>query len=162
MTATRIRTAASHITRAAALAATLTLAACAATRSHVTPAAGVTTAAPPNTAAVLAFDNEAPVAVTVSLVGERREWRLGRVAAGARTTLRIPAAADTAGVVQLVVRADPAATLQPTPALRGLGAAVTTAQPLAALREQRWTFSQRRLAAPTIFGAPAARVALMP
>ena len=117
--------------RVSLAALTLALAACATAPAR--PTAGA--------ALALRFDNEAREHVHVYLVGERREWLLGRVAPGARATLRIPAAAlaDSPGFVRLAVLPGGRLTQQSVAEAR---AAVTIAQPARALASQRWWFSQ--------------------
>src|SRR5207248_1121622 len=90
------------VSLAASLTVTLALGACA---RNPSPSAGP--AALPARLLTVRFDNEAQVHVYVYLVGEQREWLLGRVEPGARATLRLPAAslAETAGFVRLAVLA---------------------------------------------------------
>ena len=87
------------------------------------------------------FDNEARDNVHVYLIGAKREWLLGRVAPGARATLRIPeeALAERPGFVRLAVLTGQRATLRAAAESR---AATSIDQPAAALLSQRWTFSQ--------------------
>lgn len=86
------------------------------------------------------FDNEARDYVHVYLVSARQEWLLGRVAPGARATLRIPEAAlaEDAGLLSLAVIAGQRVTQR---AAREVGAATTIAQLPAEMCSQRWTFS---------------------
>jgi hypothetical protein len=85
------------------------------------------------------FDNDAETSVDVYLVTDKREWRLGRVAPGARMLLRIPDAAlvEASGFVRLAVLADAPLTVQ---AARDPRAILTIAQPTSELLAQRWTF----------------------
>ena len=101
----------------------------------------------------IGFENEAETYVDVYLVGETREWWLGRVAPGARTTLRIKDVALTAtsGYVRLAVVPNARLTVQ---ASRDPRATLTIPQPGASLLSQRWTFRKTELSAPEIFGAP--------
>jgi hypothetical protein len=101
----------------------------------------------------IGFENEAQTYVDVYLVGETREWWLGRVAPGARTTLRIKdvALTETSGYVRLAVLPNARLTAQ---ASRDPRATFTIAQPGASLLSQRWTFRKSELSAPEIFGAP--------
>lgn len=117
---------------------TLALAACAPAPARLVDATPAPTSGAPLT---LRFDNEAREHVHVYLVGERREWLLGRVAPGARTTLRIPAAAlaESPGFVRLAVLPGGRLTQQSVAEAR---AAVTIAQPARALASRRWAFSQ--------------------
>ena len=131
-------------TRVSRTALTLALAACAPAPARLTDGAPAPAPAPVATAGAplaLRFDNEAHEHVHVYLVGERREWLLGRVEAGARTTLRIPAAAlaENPGFVRLAVLAGARLTQQSVAEAR---TAVTIAQPASALASQRWAFSQ--------------------
>jgi hypothetical protein len=87
------------------------------------------------------FDNQANDHVHVYLVGVRRQWLLGRVEPGARATLRIPEAAlaEDAGSMRLAVLAGERVTLRAAGEPR---AAITIAEPVAAILSRRWTFSQ--------------------
>lgn len=86
------------------------------------------------------FDNEAREYVRVYLIGEQREWLLGRVEPGARAMLRIPeeALAGNPASMRLSVLAGDHPTLRSAGEAR---AAITIAQPVAAILSQRWTFS---------------------
>jgi hypothetical protein len=79
--------------------------------------------------------------VHVYLVGENREWLLGRVEPGGHTALRIPveAMSDDTWYMRLAVVAGDRVTMQvaTTP-----GAQVTIAQPAGQLLAQKWTFTQ--------------------
>ena len=91
------------------------------------------------------FDNGGREHVHVYLIGEKREWLLGRVEAGARATLRIPAAAraGTPEFMQLAVLTGERLTLQ---AARDARAMLTVAQPVSQILSQRWMFVQGQLA----------------
>jgi len=104
----------------------------------------------------MAFENEAQTYVDVYLIGERQEWWLGRVAPGARATLRIRDEALTteSGFVKLAVLADAPRSLQ---AARDPRATFSLAEPAPQLLAQRWTFRKTPLASPEIFGARVAR-----
>jgi hypothetical protein len=135
MTTTRTH---SHVSLGVALAFTLALAACAGNPSHSrlndpAPSAGAPLA--------IRFDNEARQYVHVYLVGQQREWLLGRVEPGARAMLRIPdgALADESFTMRLAVLAGDRVTL--TAAAKS-GASVTIAQPAGQLVAQKWTFTQ--------------------
>ena len=80
----------------------------------------------------------------VYLIGEKREWLLGRVEAGAIATLRVPkeSLAGNAKFVRLAVIAGQGLMLQ---AARNPRATLTLAQPMSAILSQQWTFSQGRL-----------------
>ena len=103
--------------------------------------------------ATIRFVNEAETYVDVYLVGETREWWLGRVAPGARTTLRIrdDVLTATSGYLRLAVLAGSRLTAQ---AARDPRATFTIAQPGESLFDQRWTFRQSQVMAPELFGAP--------
>src|SRR2546423_10536143 len=87
------------------------------------------------------FVNEARDYVHVYLVGEQREWLLGRVEPGARAMLRIPEAAlaENAGTMWLAVLTGERVTLRAAGDTR---AATTIAEPAAEILSQRGTFSQ--------------------
>jgi hypothetical protein len=91
--------------------------------------------------ATIRFQNEAREYVHVYLVGQNRQWLLGRVEPGARATLRIPAdaIADDTWQMQLAVVAGSRVTLQ---VASKPGAQVTIAQSADQLLAQKWTFSQ--------------------
>jgi hypothetical protein len=99
------------------------------------------------------FDNTAQTYVDVYFVTPQRQWRLGRVAPGARATLRIPEEAITAtsGFARLAVLAGAPMTLDVS---RDPHATFTIAQPASELMAQRWTFSQKQLESPELLGAP--------
>ena len=101
------------------------------------------------------FDNQARSFVHVYLVGEKREWLLGRVEPGATATLRIPEEAlqSNPGFVQLAVLAGTKATQQ---AARDPRAQLTIAQPASALMTQRWRLSQGLLSSTALPGASTA------
>lgn len=90
------------------------------------------------------FDNDARAHVHVYLIGERREWLLGRVEPGAVATLRIPEAslAGSPGFVRLAVITGERLTLQ---AARDTRATFTIAQPASAILSQQWKFAQGQL-----------------
>jgi hypothetical protein len=135
MTTPRIR---SLVSLAAVLTVTLTVGGCASTSSRVASDEPARTDGPPVT---IRFDNDARDYVHVYLVGDQRQWLLARVAPGARATLRIPeeALAEEGARMRLAVLAGERVTLWAPSEAR---AAITLAQPAAALRSQRWTFSQ--------------------
>jgi hypothetical protein len=135
MTTPRIR---SLVSLAAALTVTFTLGGCVSAASRLaSDGPAPTDGAPP----AVRFVNEARDYVHVYLVGEQREWLLGRVEPGARATLRIPEAAlvENAGPMWLAVLTGERVTLRAAGDAR---AATTMAQPAAAILSQRWTFSQ--------------------
>jgi len=87
------------------------------------------------------FDNEARQYVHVYLVGQSREWLLGRVEPGAHIALRIPAEAlsDDRFDMRLAVLAGDRVTMQ---VATKPGAQFTIAQPAGQLLAQKWTFTQ--------------------
>jgi hypothetical protein len=90
------------------------------------------------------FENDTRVHVHVYLIGEKREWLLGRVETGAIAMLRIPeeSLAGNASLVRLVVIPGEGVTLQ---AARHARATPTLAQPVLEILSQRWKFSQGSL-----------------
>jgi hypothetical protein len=90
------------------------------------------------------FDNGASEHVHVYLIGEKRQWLLGRVEPGAIATLRIPeeSLVENAKFVRLAVIAGERLTLQ---AARNPRATITLAQPASAILSQQWMFSQGTL-----------------
>ena len=135
---------------AISLAATLAAGACA---RRPAPTTWDGTATTTDQGATIRFVNEAETYVDVYLVGETREWWLGRVAPGARTTLRIgdEVLKAPAGYLRLAVLAASLRTMQ---ASRDPRATLTIAQPRQSLLDQRWTFRQSQVTAPELFGAP--------
>lgn len=104
------------------------------------------------------FDNDSRDYVHVYLVGERRQWLLGRVETGAIAILRIPAAAfaEPSGRMQLAVIAGGRVTLQ---AARDPRVQLTIVQPASHILSQQWRFAQGQL---TSFGLPRSRAAVGP
>lgn len=135
MTTPRIR---SLVSLAAALSITMALGACATGASHLATDASLNADDTPRT---LRFDNTGREYVHVYLISEQREWLLGRVEPGARSTLRIPAeaASEDAGLMQLEVVIGEPVTFG---AKRASRMAITIVQPASDLFAQRWTFSQ--------------------
>ena len=135
---------------AISLAAALAVGACA---RGPAPTTWEGTPVPMREGATIRFVNEAESYVDVYLVGETRQWWLGRVAPGARTTLRIrdDVLAATSGYLRLAVLAGASLSLQ---AARDPRATLTIAQPGRSLLDQRWTFRKLQLAPPELFGAP--------
>lgn len=78
------------------------------------------------------------------LIGETREWYLGRVAAGGKTWLSLPAdfPGDRPGTLRLAVIAGAPRGLR---AERDPRAVVTVQHSLGALLGQHWTFAHRQL-----------------
>ena len=87
------------------------------------------------------FDNESRERVHVYLIGQNREWSLGRVEPGATTALRIPAAAltEASEFMRLAVITGDRTTLR---ASRDPRAQLTIAQPALHMLSQRWGFAQ--------------------
>ena len=90
------------------------------------------------------FENTARERVDVYLIGEKREWVLGRVEPGAIASLRIPEEALAKGstFVRLAVLEGEPLTLA---AERNPRARLTIAQPASAILSQRWSFSEGEL-----------------
>ena len=90
------------------------------------------------------FDNDAREHVHVYLIGERREWLLGRVEPGAIATLRIPEASLNGGsrFVRLAVITGERMTLQ---AARDARATFTVSQPASAMLSHEWRFAHGEL-----------------
>ena len=95
----------------------------------------------------LRFDNGGREHVHVYLIGQRREWMLGRVEPGATATLRLPDAslADDPEFVRLAVVTGGQVTQQ---AARDPRARLTIAQPTSAILSRQWRFSQGELTSP--------------
>ena len=141
MTTPRARTLVSLM---AAMAAPLLLGACAGGATRPVAGGPAPVEAP---AQAIRFDNLAREHVHVYLVGQRREWLLGRVAPGAVATLRLPEAlAADPGFVQLAVLAGGQVSQR---AARDVRARLTIAQPASALLARQWRFSQGELTSPT-------------
>ncbi len=120
------------------IAISLTTAACARAAAPGRPAPA------PDVSLAIRFDNDAREHVHVYLIGEKREWLLGRVEGGAVAMLRIPEeplVGDPA-FVRLVVIAGEGITLD---AARHARAMPTLAQPVLALLSQQWRYSQGSL-----------------
>jgi hypothetical protein len=128
----------SLVSLATALSFILALGGCVSTPSHL---ASDGPAAADERPQDFRFDNEARDYVHVYLVGPRREWLLGRVAPGARATLRIPEAALDGNPESMFL----AVLVGEHVTLRAAGmapAAITLSQPAAMILLQQWTFSQ--------------------
>jgi hypothetical protein len=134
MTTPRIR---SLVSLAAALTVTLTAGGCAGTAARPSLEAPAPANEPPP---AVRFDNDSRDYVHVYLVGDRREWLLGRVGPGARANLRIPdeALAEDAGRMRLAVLVGERVTFRAGSAVR---AASALPQSAAVLLSRRWTFS---------------------
>jgi len=92
----------------------------------------------------LRFDNLARTYVHVYLIGEKREWLLGRVEPGAVATLRIPDGSleSNPGFVQLAVIEGTKVTQQ---AARDARAQLTIAQSASSILAQQWRFAPGQL-----------------
>jgi len=134
----------------AMLTITTTLTACAPTPARLANDAVV----PAESSAPLSirFDNGERERVQVYLVGERREWLLGRVEPGAVAVLKVPDAwrESTSGVVQLAVVRGERSTLQVS---RDSRAMLSVAQPMSVLTTQRWRVAQGQLSQLDLGGA---------
>ena len=126
------------VSLAAALGLLVTLGGCA---GRLFPGAPSEDALVAGTPAVVAFDNLASDYVHVYLVGEQREWLLGRVEPGAHAMLRMPAVAlaDDQGRLRLAVLTGARVTMRAATDAR---ATLTLVQPAQAILSQRWTFTQ--------------------
>ena len=135
MTTPRIR---AIVSLAATLTAMLALGACA--QAGTRPGTGDLEIAEARSVTIK-FVNDEREYVHVYLIGERREWVLGRVEPGARATLRIPdeSLAEGRGVVRLAVLSGGRLALQ---AARDPRARITVAQPASEILSQEWRFSQ--------------------
>ena len=104
------------------------------------PLQSTTLTAPEARALSIRFDNDAREHVHVYLIGETRQWLLGRVEPGAKATLRIPEESIGADwmFARLAVLTGEPVTLE---AARHPGAALTVKQPAAAILSQRWYFA---------------------
>ena len=125
------------VSAAAALILTVGLGGCATnSRSGGTPSVAANAIGP-----VVRFDNGGRDVVHVYLVGQTREWLLGRVEPGARTALRIPdeAFGEDAGSMRLAVVPGDRITQRAAADPR---ASTTLAQPAATIVSERWKFSQ--------------------
>ena len=100
----------------------------------------------------LRFDNLARSYVHVYLVGEKREWLLGRVEPGAVATLRIPEGSleSNPGFVQLAVVAGGQLTLR---AARDPRAQLTIAQPASSILSRQWRFVPGQLTSREVHAA---------
>jgi hypothetical protein len=123
------------------LSLTLALGACVRSRTGPAPDVSERMTAP---SLAIRFDNDAREHVHVYLIGDRREWLLGRIEAGTRKTLEIPAASRAAGegFVRLAVIAGERPTLQ---AARNPRAIIALAQPATEIVAQRWTLTHGQL-----------------
>lgn len=120
---------------------TLGLGACIGRPSHGV----VDTPAPMERASLtIRFDNGAREHVHVYLVGEQREWLLGRVEPGAIATFRVPEASlrERTGFVRLAVIAGASVTQNAT---RDPRAMLTIAQPVGGLLSQQWSYANGQL-----------------
>ncbi len=135
MTTPRTR---SLVSLAAVLTVSLMLGACVSAPSRLAPEGSTLSDDAP---VVIRFDNDARDYVHVYLVGEQREWLLGRVEPGAHATLRLPdaALAEDAGPMRLAVLGGERVTFRVAGEAH---AATTIAQLVASILTQRWTFSQ--------------------
>jgi hypothetical protein len=100
----------------------------------------------------IAFENEGHVQVDVYLVTDRRQWRLGRVAAGERTTLRVPAESlePMPGLARLVALPDAPRSME---AERDPRAALTSSQPVSEILAQQWKFWSPQMGSARLLGA---------
>lgn len=90
------------------------------------------------------FDNDVRDYVHVYLIGDGRQWLLGRVEPGAVATLKIPDAALGARLRFVQLAVIEGGRLTPD-ALHDRRAELTTLQPAVAILSQQWRFSQGEL-----------------
>ena len=90
------------------------------------------------------FDNDVRDYVHVYLVGDGRQWLLGRVEPGAIATLKIPDAAFGGKLRFVQLAVIPGDRLTPD-AAHDRRAELTTLQPAVAILSQQWRFSQGEL-----------------
>ncbi len=136
MTTPRTR---SVVSRVAVLTLTLALVGCASASPQFAPDASASAdEAPPS----IRFENDAHSYVHVYLVGLRREWLLGRVAPGARATLRVPqdALAEEEGPMRLAVLMGERITYRAATDVRTASA---LPRPAAEILSREWTFVPR-------------------
>jgi len=128
----------SLVSIAAGLTLTLALGACASNSARSALNDPAHAAAQPVS---IRFQNDARQYVHIYLVGQNRQWMLGRVEPGARATLRVPedAISNDTWDMQLAVVAGDRVTMRVASAP---GAQVTIAQPAGQLLAQKWTFTQ--------------------
>jgi hypothetical protein len=95
------------------------------------------------------FENFASEYVHVYLIGNQRQWLLGRVEAGATAKLRLPheSFAADAGFLQLAVLTGERVTLQ---AAKNPRVNLTMAQPATMILSQPWRFEQGHVTSPGI------------
>lgn len=143
MTTPRTR---SLVSRVATLTLTMALAGCA---SVPVPLDHDLTASATEAPPTIRFDNDARDYVHVYLVGLRREWLLGRVAPGARTTLRVPQDAldESEGPLRLAVLMGERVTYRVAADVRTASA---LARPAAEILAREWTFAPRMTGAELI------------
>lgn len=87
------------------------------------------------------FDNDARDYVHVYLIGDGRQWMLGRVEPGAVATLKIPDAAVGARLKFVQLAVIEGGRLTPD-AAHDRRAELTTLQPAASILSQKWRFTQ--------------------
>ena len=129
----------SIVSLAAGVSVTLALGACAPSRPAMDGPAPVE-----GRSGAIVFDNDGLEPVRVYLVGERREWLLGRVEPGSVATLQFPAASfgESSRPVRLAVIAGEGLTLRAAGDAR---ATFTIAQPATTILSRRWVFAQGQL-----------------
>ena len=87
------------------------------------------------------FDNDVRDYVHVYLIGDGRQWLLGRVEPGAVATLKVPDAAVNARLRFVQLAVIEGGRLTPD-AVHDRRAELTTLQPASAILSQRWRFTQ--------------------
>ena len=128
------------VSRTAITILTLGLAACAGSQTRMATYGPAPVEARPPT---IRFDNQARDAVHVYLIGQRREWLLGRVEPGAVATLRMPDDVfdSDPGFVQLAVLAGGVS----QKAARDPHTQLTISQDPSMILARRWQFAQGQL-----------------
>jgi hypothetical protein len=130
----------------AALLVALPLVACATHRGIAGAAAGPDPEARPSAAGVvpnaLRIDNTSRDRIDVYVVGQTRDWHVGRVDPGTTAFLSLPIRAVGPGMMSLAVIANAPRSMTPS---RDARAVLTLGQPLESLMAQRWTFAPGRL-----------------
>ncbi len=136
-----------HARALIALLGMVTLAGCATSATHASPADALA-----ERRESLRFDNEGRDRVDVYLVGEKRSWRIGRLEPGQTRWLRVPRDIPPSDMsrVQLVVLANAQATMTP---MLNPRAVMTLRQPVYVLSGQRWAFADGQLNGLRVGGA---------
>jgi hypothetical protein len=120
-----------------------TSAACASTTAASRQAGGASgRESSPPARLMVQVENESRERIQVYLVGQTRDWFLGRVEAGTHAMLYVPDRSLTMGTMRLAVLAGDQLTSQ---AARDPRAVLSMDQPTGAIVGQRWVFAQGAL-----------------